>query len=561
MGSSHSCPFSLNTSQFSFNMQHKILQWNCNGLKFHYADIKQLIIENNPFCICLQETHLRQEEVFNLKGFHCFHKEVPSETRAKGGVAIFLKENIPSDEINIISDLQATAISILYPLKVTLCNLYLPDFRWSKTDLENLISQLPRPFILIGDFNAHNESWGSTNTDRRGKIIEEILEDHGLITLNTGTGTYLNSRSRTFSAIDLTITTPLLGTRLSWNVLEENLYSDHHPIVIEYLGISQTEVRCTRWNLDKADWTSFQEEVTFSELNALNVDESVNFMTNKIVSAAIKHIPKIKNFTKKHVPWWNGEVESAIKDKKRALNKFKRYPTIENMIDFKRKRAKARQVINIAKRQTWHSYVDSLNSESSMIDVWKKIHKISGRNHAPASCAILEDDKIHSDDKSIAEVLGRHFQSVSSSDNYTLQFSITKDETEKYLDFGECDLAEYNENLRMEELEHALQHCKRSASGPDDIPYEFIKHLRESEKQGLLNVFNNIWRESQYPDAWREALVIPIPKPGKDPKYVGNYRPISLTCCLSKIMEKMINSRLVWYMEKNGFLNPFQMVF
>ena len=53
------------------------------------------------------------------------------------------------------------------------------------------------------------------------------------------------------------------------------------------------------------------------------------------------------------------------------------------------------------------------------------------------------------------------------------------------------------------------------------------------------------------------AIVIPIAKPGKDPCLPTNCRPISLSC-LCKLIEKIVNSRLMWYLEENGILTPTQ---
>ena len=52
--------------------------------------------------------------------------------------------------------------------------------------------------------------------------------------------------------------------------------------------------------------------------------------------------------------------------------------------------------------------------------------------------------------------------------------------------------------------------------------------------------------------------MIPIPKPSKDPKNPCNYCPISLTSCLCKTMERMINTRLVWFLEKNNILTKYE---
>ena len=106
----------------------------------------------------------------------------------------------------------------------------------------------------------------------------------------------------------------------------------------------------------------------------------------------------------------------------------------------------------------------------------------------------------------------------------------------------------------MEELQDALRRAHDTSAGPDEIHYQLLKHLPSSSLLLLLNIFNNIWLSGNFPSDWRKAIVIPIPKPGKDPTNPTNYRPIALTSCICKTMERMINRRLVWYLESNKLL-------
>ena len=55
-----------------------------------------------------------------------------------------------------------------------------------------------------------------------------------------------------------------------------------------------------------------------------------------------------------------------------------------------------------------------------------------------------------------------------------------------------------------------------------------------------------------------KATIIPIPKQGKDHTDPSNYRPIALTSCLCKTLERMINNRLIWFLESNGLITDFQ---
>ena len=70
----------------------------------------------------------------------------------------------------------------------------------------------------------------------------------------------------------------------------------------------------------------------------------------------------------------------------------------------------------------------------------------------------------------------------------------------------------------------------------------------------LLDIINETWKSDTFPESWREALIISIPKPGKDHFNPLNYRPIALTSCICKTVERMVNERLVWYLETNGLL-------
>ena len=101
----------------------------------------------------------------------------------------------------------------------------------------------------------------------------------------------------------------------------------------------------------------------------------------------------------------------------------------------------------------------------------------------------------------------------------------------------------------MEQLQDALRRAHDTSAGPDEIHYQLLKHLPDASLLLLLNIFNKIWLSGDFPSESRKAIGIPIPKPGKDPTNHFNYCPIPLTSCIVKTMERMINRRLVWYLD------------
>ena len=87
--------------------------------------------------------------------------------------------------------------------------------------------------------------------------------------------------------------------------------------------------------------------------------------------------------------------------------------------------------------------------------------------------------------------------------------------------------------------------------------YQNAGHFRTDEVV-VTSTVNHVWKNGILPDSWKEAIVIPIPKSGKDTCNPANYRPIALTSCICKTLERMVNDRLVWFLEKNKLITFVQ---
>ena len=126
------------------------------------------------------------------------------------------------------------------------------------------------------------------------------------------------------------------------------------------------------------------------------------------------------------------------------------------------------------------------------------------------------------------------------------------------INFGHDTKQEYNRPITLRELTEAISKAKDSATGPDEIHYQMLKHLPTTPLLTLLQIMNDIFSTGEFPPSWREATVIPIPKPGKDATLPESYRPIALTNTICKTMERIINTRLVWYLEKHNIITDQQ---
>ena len=112
-----------------------------------------------------------------------------------------------------------------------------------------------------------------------------------------------------------------------------------------------------------------------------------------------------------------------------------------------------------------------------------------------------------------------------------------------------------NSPLSYEELTSALSNLKlKKSSGPDAITTEIIVNIGQPALHKLLDIFNKTWQEGILPQIWREATMIPIHKKGKAKTEASSYRSISLTSCIVKVLERIINTRLKWFLESEQLL-------
>lgn len=198
-----------------------------------------------------------------------------------------------------------------------MCNIYLPpSLKFTKNDILGIIHQLPPPCVLCGDFKSHNDIWWCDKTDATGRIIENIINDVDLTILNKYySHTHFSAYSGKFSSIDLTIISPSeLKLYFEWNTYSDLCCSDQFPIIISLIE-PKIIGRRSKWVFTNVNWTQFQNDVNFPELNnhSLSIDDKNSFISNSIIQTANKNIHNTSTLHKKvPVPWWSEEINQAI---------------------------------------------------------------------------------------------------------------------------------------------------------------------------------------------------------------------------------------------------------
>lgn len=91
--------------------------------------------------------------------------------------------------------------------------------------------------------------------------------------------------------------------------------------------------------------------------------------------------------------------------------------------------------------------------------------------------------------------------------------------------------------------------------------YPLLKNLLVGGKVTLLELINREWENDSLPQSWKHSLVVPIQKQGSAGREAKDFRPISLTCCAAKITERMVNRRLMYFLESRDLLDHRQHAF
>ncbi|GFY26334.1 putative RNA-directed DNA polymerase from transposon X-element [Trichonephila clavipes] len=388
-------------------------------LRSHIDDVKAIIHKYRPVCVALQETFLKSCHTAKIRRYGCVRKDTEGSS-VSGGVCIFTSLDVPSSALSLRTSLQAVAV------RIHSTSLYLPpNAVIRQQDLNDLVDQLPAPFVILGDFNGHSTLCGSVKTNPRGRQIEQVLSNHCLCLLNHEEPTYFHEPTRSFHTLDLAICSPSLLPILNFSV-EKDLYnSDHFPVVLSHVYDASGKTFPPKYSYSRADWAFFTQLAVISDamVKTESVDTAVQEITNVFIAAADLSIPKVSSHSfQRYKPWWNTDCQTAYKNQRKLWGILSRYPTTENLLAFKKAKANARRVRRQSQRQSW---------------------------------------------------------------------------------------------------------------------------IR-------------VWKERCFPSSWREAIAIPILKPGKVATDPLSYRPIALTSCFCTTFERMINTRLVYVLEKEKCISPLQ---
>lgn len=216
-----------------------------------------------------------------------------------------MRNDISFSKLQVNVPLQAILCTLHLNRLYAVCSLYLPPgVPVERDDINNLVLDLPSPFILLGYFNGRRPMWGDCTTNSRGALLASFIENEELYVLNSGEMTSFHVQTRTYTTIDISLCSSDALLDFNWRVLPDLYGSDHFPILLETAG-AEPRSCIPRSRLDRTDWKLFMDLCSNVRPNEdfNSSEEAATYFTDMIHSAALMPVPRTSGkFPRRPVP-------------------------------------------------------------------------------------------------------------------------------------------------------------------------------------------------------------------------------------------------------------------
>ena len=189
--------------------------------------------------------------------------------------------------------------------------------------------------------------------------------------------------------------------------------------------------------------------------------------------------------------------------------------------------------MKMVKEKNLFSYIKSLRTDFCGIDTLQK------------------DGVLYSKNQEKANILNQYFSTVFSK---ATDVEPPDMGPSPFPDFPQIEITSAGIIKLLKDLDPS------KSTGPDRIPGKLLKFMASEISPCLVLIFSASLHQGMVPQDWKQALVSPLFKKGnrKDP---SNYRPISLTCICSKLLEHIIHSNIMLHLQKHNILSNTQFGF
>ena len=409
--------------------------------------------------------------------------------------------------------------------------------------LEVLASRYHR-LLILGDFNCSSINWDqlSSPSTLATSLCDFVFRYNLAQVINRPTHLKGN-------ILDLIITN--LDNHISDLVITDSanlvggLQSDHSFISFSVCTLIYSHQAVSRhvFDFSKANFDAINDyllDLDFTPCSSFShVDQLWGFLSDLILQTCSKFIPKVKVKSHEHPPWFNSNIRHHLNRIHSLHRKVKSRNTPHLSAKLILEEQHLQNLMCSAKCEYESSLLRNCKLSHSYKSLFRYINSFS-KSHDLPNHAFLGDTHAFS-----SADIANHFNSFFFS---VYQLSSIYDLDTVNL-CTSIPISDQLQDMSVEECEvyHILSSLNPSkAMGIDSIDPKILKYCACTLCSPVSVLFNKCLSDSCIPSQWKVHIISPILKCG-DPSNVANYRPISLLCSLSKVLERLIFDRVYEY--------------
>ena len=523
-------------------------------------------------------------EEFHLPGYDMIpHKNLTenSPTSTGRGSILYIKNSLDYKEYYFPSPLHNFEECVAAEIKINKTENHLCTgiYRRGESTLQNNLLLLDiinhigsskfTHKVPLGDFNLPELDWinmtcpGNNIEDYNHKFLECIRDN--FLTQHIQEATRQRGGDKP-ALLDLLFTNE--ENLLSNMEILQPLGKSDHSIIKFSIPISSEQTKpIIKVQYEKGDYTKFKEDLSkinwADELNKHpeDVNEQWTFFKTNFSKIEIKYVPRKTVYingklSKKLSSPLDRKTLLKIKKKNKIWSKMrKNLATEEEKLQYNRIRNQIRKLTRKLKKMKEN--IIAKNAKTNPKAFWQYSQsKLKNRSKIPDLQIPKTDSppKFASTDKEKAEVLGEYFSSVFTQE--------PQQDEMPFFQRREYETELKNIEINEEKILKKLKKLKINKSpGPDNIHPRTLRETAEEIAVPLVIIFKTSLRTKELPKDWKHANVSAVFKNKGKKTLPENYRPVSLTCILCKVMESIIRDHIIDHMKQNNLFSPKQFGF
>ena len=547
---------------------------NIRGLLSNFVDCEFFLESNSPDILALCETNLDVSIAFGNLSVTGYLPLIRKDSSTHmHGLAVYVKEDLPfARDLSLENSADSYfcfRLALLHSVSyffflyrspsLSLCTV----FDSISSNIDEVLSINPSANVFVfGDFNVHHKDWltYSGGTDRPGELCYNFSISNDLTQIVNFPIRIPDCDSHSPALLDLFISS---DASIFSTMAFPPLGNSDHVVVsvsIDFPINSKQDSPFHRvaYDYSRADWEGLRDhlrDVPWENIFKLGASTAASEFYEWVQVGIDVYIPHRMYQVKPHSsPWFSAACAAAIVHRNHFFRWYQQNKSSESKVKFRQASNRCKRVLEAAKLAYATKTKESITSQ-----------KLGSRNFWPIANSVLKKSK------SAIPPLFNGLEVLSSASDKTKLFVLNFSNNSNFDDSGisfpvfppvfpsKTNLKLHNISITPKMVKKVITNLDSSkASGPDCIPVVVLKNCEPELSYILAKLFNKCLKESCFPDCWKVFSVVPVFKNVGERSTAKNYRPVSLLSVVSKVLEKLVNNRIVDHLEKCGLFSDFR---